>query len=484
MKKYIVAGIMICITILSCTNDFEETNTNLNEPETVSPDLLLSGIISTVANRAVQSGWDGGNIVGQLTAKINFTGFDRYEWGSESGLWDEYYGILPEIDIVLKSSVEEETKNTTYEGIALVLRSYVFSVLTDNWGNIPFTEALQGTEGNFNPKYDKQELIYKTILQDLKKASELLALGEPIRIAGTLNGGDILYEGDTEKWLKFANSLRLRYLLRISNKVDVSSEMKQIVDSGMFIKTNQENAAMTYPATTQTDSWPISTSRIGSFDEHRLSQTSETILKQFNDDRLFSWFQPTDNPDDDLNLYVGLTNGLSEDNASTFNGGAKNVSRLNQSFFYDSPNKVKAAIIQAAEVHFILSEAVQRGWIAGDAKTFYEEGVRLSFAYWGSNQDVNAYLLQPGVVYDGTLETIITQKWLASFLVGYEGWYDFRRTGLPSFITPGPDNVNNDEIPVRFLYPDSEQTLNSQNYEQAVSEIGGNTINAKGWWEN
>ncbi|WP_024771933.1 SusD/RagB family nutrient-binding outer membrane lipoprotein [Aquimarina macrocephali] len=478
MKKYIILGVTILISVLSCTNDFEETNANPNQPEEVSSDLLLSTVISTVANRAAQSGWDRGNIVGQLTAKINFTGFDRYEWGSESGLWNEYYGILPEIDLILKTSLQEETKNTSYEGMALILRSYVFSILTDNWGSIPFSEAIDGKDGNFTPKYDNQQDIYTAILLDLKKAEQQLAIGQPIL------GGDVLYGGDLEKWRKLANSLRLRYLLRISNKVDVSSEMKEIVDTGVFITTNADNAAVSYPATTQIDSWPISTGRIGGFDEHRLSETSESILKQFNDQRLSKWFQPTDNPDDDPGLFVGLTNGLSEDNASTFNGGASNVSRINQSFFYDSPNSVKAAIIQAAEVHFILAEVAQRGWVTADAKTLYEDGVRLSFEYWDVNQDVTAYLAQTGVAYDDKLETIITQKWLASFLVGLEAWYDFRRTGLPSVVVPGPDNVNSDRVPVRFLYPDSEQTLNNENYEQAISQMGGNDINIKGWWEN
>lgn len=478
MKKYIIVTLAIVVSVLSCTNDFEETNANPNQPEEVSSDLLLSTVISTVTNRAAQSGWDRGNIVGQLTAKINFTGFDRYEWGSESGLWNEYYGILPEIDLILKASLQKETRNTSYEGMALILRSYVFSILTDNWGNIPFSEAIDGQNNNFTPKYDNQQDIYTAILLDLKKAEEQLAIGQPIL------GGDVLYGGNLEKWRKLANSLRLRYLLRISNKVDVSSEMKEIVDSGVFITTNADNAAVSYPATTQIDSWPISTGRIGGFDEHRLSETSETILKQFNDQRLSKWFQPTDNPDDDPNLFAGLTNGLSEDNASTFNGGASNVSRINQFFFYDSPNSVKAAIIQAAEVYFIIAEAAQRGWITEDAKTSYEKGVKLSFEYWEVNQDINAYLAQTGVAYDDKLETIITQKWLASFLVGFEAWYDFRRTGLPSVIVPGPDNVNGDRVPVRFLYPDSEQTLNSESYEQAVSQMGGNDINIKGWWEN
>lgn len=477
MKKSIILVLITSLGFFGCTEDFEEINENPNQPEEVSSDLVLSTVISTLANRSAQSGWNNGNIVAQLTAKINFTGFDRYDWGSESGLWNEYYGILPEIDIILQGARAEETQNTSYEGIALVLRSYVFSILTDNWGNIPFSEAIKGMEGNFTPIYDSQEAIYTAILQDLQQAEGLLAQGEPIL------GGDIIYEGDIEKWRKFANSLRLRYLMRVSNRIDVSSEIQAILDSGMFIASNVDNAVMRYPASTQIDSWPISTSRIGSFDEHRLSETSEAVLKQFNDERLEKWFQPTDNPEDDPTLFVGLTNGLSEDNASNFNGGASNVSRLNQSFFYDSPNSVQAAIIQTAEVHFILAEAAQRGLINADAETLYNEGVRLSFEYWEVPQDIAAYLAQDGVAYDGELETIITQKWLASFLVGFEGWYDFRRTGLPSVITPGPDNVNDDRVPVRFLYPDSEQTLNSENFDAAVSEIGANDINVKGWWE-
>lgn len=477
MRNNIVCTVLILLTIVSCTRDFEEINTNPNQPEAVGADLLLATVISTVANEAATSGWGRGNVVSQLTAKINFTGFDRYEWGAESGLWNTYYGILPEIDLILTSSQQEETKNTSYEGIALLLRSYVFSILTDNWGNIPFSEAIRGTENNFTPKYDTQEAIYTALLKDLKKAVALLEEKQPIL------GGDMLYDGDMDKWVRFGNSLRLRYLLRVSNKKDVATEIQAIFSSGKYISTNEENAVMNYPGSTQIDSWPISTSRIGSFDEYRLSKTSEQVLKQFEDERLSAWFQPTDNPTDAPSLLVGLPNGLSEDNASNYNGGASNVSRINQAYFFDAPDKVKAAIIQAAEVQFILAEAAQKGWITADAKTLYETGVRLSFEYWEVPQDIDAYLAQTGVAFDDTLEIILTQKWLASFLVGFEGWYDYRRTGFPTFITPGPDNVNSDVVPVRFLYPDSEQTLNKENYDQVVSDIGGNTINIKAWWE-
>lgn len=478
MIKYnIITLITAFLIFIGCTNDFEETNTNPNQPEEVSADLILSTVISTLANQSAQTGWSNGNIVAQLAAKINFTGFDRYEWGSEAGLWNTYYGILPEIELILQSARAEESKNTSYEGMALVMRSYVYANLTDNWGDVPFSEAIKAGEDNFTPAYDTQEAIYTGILADLRTAEGLLEQGQAIL------GGDILYDGNTDKWVKFANSLRLRYLMRASNKLDVGTEIQTILDSGKFIATNADNAVMLYPATTQIDSWPVSNGRIGGFDERRLSETSEGVLKAFNDNRLQRWFQPTDNPEDDPTLFAGMTNGLSEDNASNFNGGASNVSRINQAFFYDSPNSVQAAIIQTAEVHFIFAEAAQRGLISADAEALYNEGVRLSFEYWDVAQDIEAYLAQPEVAYDDQLETIITQKWLASFLVGYEAWYDFRRTGFPSVIEPGPDNVNNDRVPVRFLYPDSEQTLNAKNYQDAVLRIGGDDINSKGWWE-
>lgn len=479
MKKF-KAIILVCtILFAGCTDDFEDINTNNNEPEKVSADLLLSTVISNTLTDLVNTGWNNGNIVSQLTSKINFTGFDRYNWGSESGKWNAYYGNLSEVELILASARAEDTKNASYEAIALILKSLIYSNLTDSWGSVPYSEAIGGqTNGEFRPKYDDQESIYTGLLADLTKADELLTEGSPIF------GGDLLFDGNLMAWRKLANSLQLRYLMRISNKANVASQIQQIVDNKPIFESNADNAILPYPAQSVATSFPISRNRIGSFDEHRLSQTSEAVLKQFADNRLNAWFQPTDNPNDDPTLFVGLPNGLSENNASTFNGGASNVSRLNQSLFFDSPNAVDAALMQYAELQFILAEAAQRGWISGDGQTYYENGIKASFDYWNTDQDMPAYLAQPGVTYDGQLETILKQKWLASFMVGLEAWYDFRRTGLPSIIKPGQDNVNNDMIPVRFLYPDQEQTLNATNYEQATSSLGGDNINAKGWWEN
>ncbi|MBX2840295.1 MAG: SusD/RagB family nutrient-binding outer membrane lipoprotein [Flammeovirgaceae bacterium] len=472
MKKILLIS-WIIVFFGACTSEFEEINTNPNIPINVTPDLLLSQVIYVGANEIALASWNRGNIVAQHTAKINFTDFDRYLWGSESGLWNAYYGNLR--DIKNLEVISTELGNKSYQAMALIMKSWTFSVLTDNWGDIPYSEAISGkSDGIFQPKYDTQEAIYNGILADLAAANELLKAGQGIQ------GGDLLFGGDIEKWRKFTNSLRIRYLVRISNKKDVSAELQSIIANEPIFESNEDNAIMEYYGS-QPSTWPVHTYRVGSFDEYRLSHTIEEQFTNLNDDRLFKWFRPTDATIGSADpVFSGMPNGLSENNATTYNGGALNVSRCGQ-ILYEEPNAVDAIVMTYGELQFLLAEAAQQGWVSGDAKTFYENGVNASFEYWSVDQDTDAYLAQAGVAYDGQLETIMTQKWINSFLTGYEGWYDLRRTGLPTFIKAGPDNVNGDVIPVRFLYPDNQQTLNGDSYQEAISRQGADDINTKMW---
>jgi len=459
--KYI-QPLVLLIGLMGCTDDFEEINSNPNQPEVVSADLLLPKVINRAANTMALTAWNEGNIVAQLTAKINFTDFDRYLWGSNSDLWDDFYGNLRDVSNIL--SIAEETGNNNYRATALIMKSWMFSVLTDSWGDIPYSEATRAkSDGIIQSVYDQQEQIYDGILADLEEANTIIDLnGSPI-------GGDLLYDGNMLKWKKLANSLRIRFLMRISNKRDVAGSIQSILDSQPIFESNEDNALMAY-LSAQPNTWPVHTYRVGSFDEYRLSLTIETVLKDLSDPRLTNWFRPTDNPSDDPDLLAGMPNGLSENNASNYNGGAANVSRCGP-ILYEEPNSVDAVVMQYAELQFILAEAAQKGWIGGNAQDYYEEGITSSFEYWGVELP-NDYLSRTGVAYDGQLETIMTQKWLASFLVGFEGWFDYRRTGLPSFI-----------IPVRFMYPGNQQTLNKENYDAAVSRQGPDDINTKVWWE-
>ena len=472
LTNYIYPLILIMVCF-GCTDDFDELNSNPNQPELVSADLILPKVINTAANTMALEAWNEGNVVAQLTAKINFTDFDRYLWGSNSNLWDAFYGNLRDVSNILV--IAEESGNVNYRATALIMRAWMFSILTDSWGDIPFSEATKAkVDGIIQPIYDEQETIYDGILADLEEANSIIDL------TGNQISGDLLYNGDMLKWKKLANSLRIRSLMRISNKRDVGSAIQSIIDSQPVLESNDDNALMEYlPA--QPNTWPVHTYRVGSFDEYRLSLTIEGVLKDLSDPRLTTWFRPTDNPSDDPDLYAGMPNGLSENNASNYNGGASNVSRCGP-IMYEEPNSVDAVIMQYAELQFIMAEAAQKGWITGDDKEYYENGVTASFEYWDVPMPAD-YLTRADVSYDGQLQTIMTQKWLASFLVGFEAWYDYRRTGYPDFSVPGPDNVNNDNVPVRFLYPANQQTLNKENYDAAVSRQGPDDINTKVWWE-
>ena len=473
-----VAPLMLTIflTCLSaCTNDFEELNTNPNQPEEVSADLLLAQVLTSAANNIALESWGAGNIIAQYSAKINFTDFDRYQWGSNEGFWNSMYGNLRDIYNVLEIARSEESANASYEGIALVMKSWTYNELTSLWGDIPYEEAIRGRGEDpiLQPQFTPQEQVFEGILTDLRMANDL------IQPDGPAIAGDVIYGGDLSKWKKFANSLRVRILMRISDKQDVAAELQEIVSNEPLMESNEDNALMEY-LPSQPNTWPIHTYRVGSFDEYRLSLTMESVLREFNDPRLFLWYRPTDrtiNGDDPT--YAGMPNGLSENNASTYNGGAQNVSRLGR-ILYEEPNSVDAVLMQHAELEFLLAEAALQGLISGEAETYYTQGVQASFDYWGLELPAG-YLNQPGVTYDGELSTIITQKWLALFLNGYEAWYDYRRTGFPTRITPGPDNVNQNRVPVRFQYPDNQQTLNTENYQTAIANQGEDNINTKTW---
>lgn len=475
MKKFSIIQILVlaCLILTGCTDNFDEINSNPNAPEVVSANLLSSTVTSEITRTLTQEGYSDGNSITQLMAKNNFSGFAQFDWGDQ-GMWNFFYGILPEIDDILEISRAEGTQNSTYEGIALTLRALVFANLTDLYGNVPYSQALSGqSEGIFTPAYDSQEMVYQGVLQDLADADA--AFSQNQAISGST--GDVIYNGNPSKWRKLANSLRLRYLLRISKQVDVSAEMQAVVSAGNYISSNADNAVLTYSGTTNTDSWPESTGRIGGFDEKSLATTALEYFNTFNDPRLDIWFDRNSDGN-----WVGIPIGLNQDNARVYDD-TYSPSRLDVNLFYYSSTAAEAYIIKNSEVQFILAEAAERGMISGDAETYYNAGVRASLSYWGvSDADIDAYLNQSSVKYDGSLALLLTQKTIALWNVDYQGWMNYRRTGLPA-LEPGPDSLNGDLYPVRFLYPSSEQTLNTENYKAAVEAMGGDNINAKGWWE-
>ncbi len=484
--KYLIIPIFFALLFLgSCEKSLEEVNINPNVPLEVTPDLLLPNVIRETVNQTMSENWSIGNIVVQHTAKIQFVNDDRYGWGERDGVWNTFYASLRDVNNILVISREKSQKN--YEAVGLILKSWMFAMLTDLYGNVPYSEAIKGKEEFYFPVYDSQESIYKGILADLKTANDII---------GTTNeavSGDILYGGKIASWKKFANSLRLRYLMRISDRKDVSSEMKQIIENlsdNPVFTSNTDNAQLTYTKV-YPNQFPLHTTRVGSFDEFRLSKHLGDTLLWLNDPRIKVFSRPTaatEKLNEPQQVYAGVPNGLDDVTALTYNGGAQFVSRVGSIYFENAITDMgisvaKGNIMTFAELQFTLAEAAHKGLIPGNAQAYYEEGIKAGFSMFAAEMPAN-YLSSPNVAFDSNkaLEQIGLQKWIAFFFNGIEAWIDWRRTGIPT-IKPGPANLNNNKVPVRYVYPLSEQSLNEENRKKAVEAQGPDDMNTRVWWD-
>src|SRR5690606_2193143 len=226
----------------------------------------------------------------------------------------------------------EEDNLPNYKGVALILKSWMFSLATDSYGDIPYSQALNGKKGVFFPQYDAQESIYDGILADLTEANTLLADALPV-------SGDLIYGGDVQNWRKLANSLRVRYLMRISDRRDVSAQLTSIVenpDQFPLFTGNEDHAVYTYQSAAP-DQFPLFTYRIGSFNEFRASKTLTDWLIATDDPRLYIFVRPTPateaTPQTDDDEYVGIPNGLADVEALEYNGGPEFQSRVGPLFF-------------------------------------------------------------------------------------------------------------------------------------------------------
>lgn len=500
----IIAGLLLLILIVAaCEKDFDEVNTNTNSPETVPAYLLLPTIIKKPINEWVDEGWSTGNVVMQYSAKIQFTETSRYDWSASDDPYSTFYDAMRDVENIIDLSTESGEDN--YVGIAMVMKCWMYSVLTDAYGEIPYSEAMQAKEGVNLPAFDEQETIYNGIISDLATANSLLDED------GVAVEGDILFDGDISQWKKFANSLLLRIHMRLSDRTDPSTALQTIVNDPTtypIMESNDDNAALQYEEDSPNQQ-RLYTTRSGSFDEYRLCEYMEDILKGMEDTRLFAYAQPTTNSGaglvGDWDDYDGVVTGLADEAALEYHGGSNYLSRIGLMFACSacddnaSPTAAQGLVMTYSEVQFILAEARQRGYIAtSTAEDYYLNGIKASFDYYVSRLeeggydeiadavvDDDAYYNQSAVAYTGTdealLDKIALQKWLALFYTGLEGWYDWRRTDAPT-ITPGDDAVIS-TVPVRYMYPTDVQAYNADNYAEAIARQGEDKITTHVWWD-
>lgn len=483
--RVIASAVAVLLSMNACTNDFDEKNTSPNSPTSISAPFLLT----TSIERAVDRVWghstryerlniDGPMCwMGYLGRNIYGNEGDDYtiQLSMYNNTWKGLYNdaLINAHRMILISAPDGEKPNTNYEGMGLVLRSWVFSVMTDLWGAIPYSQALQGTAAKpiYSPAYDSQEAVYAGVLADLKTANEKLVVGGP-SVAAT---ADIIYGGDILKWKKFANSLRLRLANRQAAKKSTESRaiMAEILGSpGTYpiFTSIADNARVVHSVTRPSNNEWHETMVFGTRTDWNVGKTLVDKLLALNDTRLQVYAQPVTGT-----TYAGIPNGLPDAIATTY---LNTTSKIGTGFLSATAPSV---IMTYAELQFILAEAALDGDITGDAQTFFEEGIAASFEQYA--------LAVPDGYIDGlgavTKPLVMDQKYIALFGQGIESWTEYRRTGLP--VLPPKDSravfVNDGVLPTRLPYPTTEQSLNAVEYAKGVAlNNSADDAKSKLWW--
>jgi hypothetical protein len=464
---------LIILILQACKKDFEGINTNPNLPKDVEPALLLRQVIYNYGEEMSYEGFVAGNLLGQHFTMIDFNLFDRHSL-TEPQLggnpWPVIYTNLRDNNFILESA-RSNTAYAVYEGPALILKAYIAAALTDIYGDVPYTEALLGIEGTIAPKYDSQESIYSSdggILNNLEMG---IAVLQNYNGPQTLDG-DILFNGDLAAWITFAKSLQIKCLMRISNRIDVSSQLQILYDDADFMSSNAQNAVFDF-SNGLPNSFRMAQLRDGDFNLYVMSETMEEVLYKYSDPRMSVLFRPFGNDTTGFG-YEGLLNGP---DASATSISVADYS-LPGTIFRTHTGDLDANFLTSWETQFLLAEASEKGIITANAQTLYDNAVTQAFEYWGVDLPAT-YLTSDsaafGIFGADKLEQIITQKWIANSINGYEGWIEYRRTGLPKLKNVSA-SLNGGLIPMKMPYPPDEAALNSENFP-------GNDVNGGVWWD-
>lgn len=495
-NKTYVLYLLLIIGLIGCTSDFEEINTDTDSPSETPPSAILKSVIFEPINPSINMQFKLAGQVMQYLVYTNESSFDRYQFSSGSGVTDAYW------DATYKSIRDARTLEAIADGdngylaAVKILTAYNYAMLTDLWIDVPATEAGFPSE-YANPKYDNQLDIYTLILNNLKEANTLLT--NPTK--SFEQGGDVLFKGDVMRWRKMANSLRLKYLLRLSEPgkyANSQSEFEAIIaDPATYpiITSNDDQAVYDISGTSPDVSDFANSSALSgiTFSQRFIDQfvngTNTSSADTSDDDPRFAFFSQRTDPAN-TEAFVGVISGGSESTAKTI-ADLPNAVKMRPIFQQDK-GLLDYGYITHAELQFILAEAKLKGWnLPSTTKEYFDNGVTANFNYWGITMPANFLdrtdisITGNGVSNDEQLERVFQQKWVAGFGINiFDIWADKKRTGKPAMAIGVEAITISNNIPTRMLYPGLEKTVNATNYQAASTSIGGDNITVKHWYQN
>jgi len=290
---YKLAIISILFGAVSCSDKLTDANIDPNvvDPATGNPNMIMPTVLATAATDYLRKGWtEPAGIVQHIQHDSWHGGFNHYDWSPQD--WKDYYGMLRNDMYLLNSP----NSHPFHRGVALTMKAFVFGMITDLWGDAPYTEAMMGGDGAFEPVFDSQETIYRGILSDLQEAANIFATGDN---EGYLSGYDVYYAGDPAKWQRFANSLILRYAMRVSEKLPelAKENIERVAASGIYIQTPGDDAVISFVGTQTSNAWPIPAPWTGDtpFSEFRRRKPGQALIDAMfpnQDPRLAVWWSP------------------------------------------------------------------------------------------------------------------------------------------------------------------------------------------------
>lgn len=457
------------LSLNSCTKFDDDINTNPNKPSKVSGTQLIANAqfsLPDIANNAYGSLYPQylSNTTYFDDARYTTVNFNFYTW---------YYGPLMNLESVINSSTLDASEGPIENQVAVakVLKAYFFWHLTDRWGDLPYTQALKGTE-NLTPAYDKQEVIYDNLFRLLDEANATLTTS-----TGTITN-DIVYNGSASNWKKFANTIHMLMALRLSkvNPEKGKVEFNKALAAGI-IDNNAANFVYKHLAEQVNENyWYTSFTRLGRT-WYAVSKPLVDQMKTTADPRL-----PIYADKNAKGEYAGLAYGLNQ--AAVI----EDISLLGENV---RKQNTPVYLVTYAQALFAQAEAAKAGWIPGGdglAEAHYKAAIEQSIRQWNNNDisGLNTFMANPEVAYTPAegFRKIATQRWVHLFMNGYESWSEWRRTGFP-VLTPAPDNTGK-QIPRREAYPTQERLGNTTSYNQAVSAFpygGTDNLDTRVWWD-
>lgn len=505
----LLSGLLVVFSFSSCTSDFEEINTNQRVLAEIDPATVGNVYASTQYN-GLMNGWDFQtyqNLFADLYVQYysNWqTKFatDRHNINLDwlNGAWGGFYGqSAKNMAVVLqKTNPKTVTGMEKQYALAQIWKVFMYQRITDYWGPIPYSSVNNGKN---SVPYDSQKDIYDNFIALLDSATTTL---DNFKGQNAFGANDQIYGGSVNKWITFANTLRLRIALRIS-KVD-AAQGKTLAEKAVAAGVMTSNADNAIFHTTE-NSWNALCIMLP-WNEFRMSASMESVLKGFVDPRLSQYFQPAVK----TGLYTGMRNGLTIAQISDPARHYDNLSTMaNRWAIPANQSTTPIEVILASEAYFLRAEGALKGWSMGiTAEEGYNKGIEMSLEYWGANPaDIATYqqgTSTPVALPDFStppmtnipvkwiagdpvkqLEQIMTQKWLALFPDGVEAWADYRRTELPK-LYPVINSDNPDVPPSAIMrrvgFVPGEYNTNGTELTKGITLLGGpDKCNTRMWWD-